>query len=45
MARNDLITLDEDKKWKNIVDFTEGGKRRGEKIEHILKALKLLNKT
>lgn len=35
--------LEEAEEWETIADFTEKGKKKGEKIEDILKALKKLN--
>jgi antitoxin (DNA-binding transcriptional repressor) of toxin-antitoxin stability system len=31
--------------WETVVDFTEGGKKKGAKIEDVLAALKRLNKS
>ncbi len=34
----------DDGEWETVVDFTEGGKKKGAKIEDVLKAFKRLNK-
>lgn len=37
----DEVDPEEDEKgWTTIVDFTDGGKRRGEPIQNVIKALK-----
>lgn len=37
------MTSTEDEQWETVVDFTEGGKVKGEKIEDVLKLLKKIN--
>ena len=38
------FTSDADEKWETVVDFTEGGKKSGVKIDDALKVLKKMNK-
>lgn len=38
------ITSDNDEEWETVVDFTDGGKSNGAKIEDVLAILKKLNK-
>jgi prevent-host-death family protein len=38
-----IVPIDHDEEWETVVDFTDDGKRKGEKIEDVLRALEELN--